>query len=430
MILKYLINVFNVWPAFLLPVFTDDNDFFFEKTQNNCIKEFIIADLKKFEKCFRFEINQEKKVSLNSKAIYAVGFSEFEYIYGESKSIIFDYQNNPSKYDQDETFKKSFLSFVEKYITTITIYKKKTPKQLPDYRIKSWIHYLNLNTDIKKKCYENENSILILNNRPDHKTNDIYYFKCLFENACYWTNEKSVMYQKSNSNVFKKLSFEKQIRFINTLIYTRPIDSYKITSRFSAFSFVRLSFFLWNKESVYELLHNMLATPPNRTNHRNKQRFFSIYDNMYKEEKKNIQDIISEWHLNITKPILDLNQEFKSIDILDYFTEQILLESEQEKSKVYLFNIIPLSNVTNTNMIVAQNFQDENDYYFKIVENGINVLDIISFLELLYKEHKRKISIIINDNEIYNNPIFHSWIDNQSEWLSVKSLPFILDVNA
>lgn len=428
--LKFLINVFNVWPSFLLPVFTDEKIFFFEKIQNNCIQEFIKADLQNFEKCFRFAVNSDNEVSLNEKSLFAIGFSETEYLYGESKSIILDYQSNPGKYEQDEVFKKSFLSFVEKYITAITIPKKTIHKQLPDYRMHSWIQYFNLNTDLKKICFENDNSILILNHRPNRRTKDIYYFKRLFEDDCYWTCEKSVIYQRRNSNVFRKLSFEKQIRFINAIIYKQPKDYYRINRRFSKIPLTRLSFFLWNRETADEMLRDMIGITSNQVLARYTQRYFSYYDDLYNEEEKSIHEILSEWHLNISKPVIDLYQKFESTDILDYFIEQIMLESEQEKSIVYLFNIIPLSNNTNTNMIVAQNFQIEKDYYFKIIENGISIIDIISFLKLLYKEQKRKISIILNDNEIYNNSLFHSWIDNQSEWLSVKSLPFVLDVNA
>lgn len=294
----------------------------------------------------------------------------------------------------------------------------------------SWIQYFNLNTDLKKICFENDNSILILNHRPNRRTKDIYYFKRLFEDDCYWTCEKSVIYQRRNSNVFRKLSFEKQIRFINAIIYKQPKDYYRINRRFSKIPLTRLSFFLWNRETADEMLRDMIGITSNQVLARYTQRYFSYYDDLCNEEEKSIQEILSEWHLNISKPVIDLYQKFESTDILDYFIEQIMLESEQEKSIVYLFNIIPLSNNTNTNMIVAQNFQIEKDYYFKIIENGISIIDIISFLKLLYKEQKRKISIILNDNEIYNNSLFHSWIDNQSEWLSVKSLPFVLDVNA
>lgn len=423
--LKYLINVFNVWPAFLLPVFYDEEKLFFQKIQSNYIKSFVEADLHHFEESYSFEVQDEICAKVNECAIYAIGFNQSDYIYGNNRAIIDDYQKNLKKYEQDEDFKKTITLFVNKYNSSIILGDRHKYIQNLVIHHDFKIEHSKTPSTLKKRYFENDYGVLYCAQNLTFTIDDIYLFKKIIDNNFHLNMAHNVSYQKHNSDTFRYLSFQKQANIIDFVIKNQPGDYYK---RLNNLFFDKMSTYLWDVESTYRVFeYNILKklNMLNRLNGNQRYRYSQIREYL----EKNLLDILTEWHLKLDGPILDLSKEFYRNENLDDFIEHLLLDAEQKKSELYLLNVISLSLNININMIVAQNFSNENVYNFKIKEGSVDFLDIIDFLELLYKEHKKKFMIIINDNKIFNNQQFYSWIEDNHDRFSIKSLPSFLGVS-
>lgn len=431
--LKYLINVFNVWPAFLLPVFYNDQKFFFQKIQSkyNYIDSFVEADLKCFEESYYFEVKKEIGAAVNESAIYAIGFNKSDFIYGDSETIIDDYRENFIKYEQDEYFKKTIISFMNKYNNGVMISNHAQNITInSNFNIK----YFKI-TDIQKKQYfENDYGVLYcVKNLTFATIDDIYLFKNLIDNN-FLNITCNVLYQKHNSDVFMYLSFQKQANIIDFVIKHQPREyqdrEYQAREYFKRkynLFFGNMSTYLWNIESINIVLKDNII----KSNLFN--RLYGNYNYNHlpirRYLEKNIQDILTEWHLKLNGSILELSKEINTKENFDDFINDLLLGAEQEESELYLLNVILLSKKVKTNMIVAQNYFNKKVYNFKIKEGSVSVLDIIDFLELLYEEHKKRFTIIISENEIFYNQQFYSWIEDNHDRFSVKSLPSLLGVS-
>lgn len=423
--LKYLINVFNVWPAFLLPVFYDEEKFFFQKIQSNYIESFVEADLHRFAESYSFEVQDEIVAKVNECAIYAVGFNQSDYFYGNNKAIIDDYQKNLKKYEQDEDFKKTIISFVNKYSNSIMV--SDSHKYIQNFIIHHdfKMEHSKISSAFKKGYFENDYSVLYCVQNLTVTIDDIYLFKKIIDNNLHLNMTRNVLYKKHNSDAFMYLSFQKQANIINFVIENQPREYYR---RRNNLFFDKMPTYLWNVESIYRVFKDNIIKKFNLLNRLNRyprHGYWQIREYL----EKNLQDILTEWHLKLDDPILDLSKGVNTKENLDDFIEHLLLDAEQEESELYLLNVISLSRKANINMIVAQNFFNKKMYNFKIKEGRVYILDIIDFLELLYKEHKKKFTIIINDNEIFDNQQFYSWIEDNHDRFSIKSLPSFLGVS-
>ncbi len=114
--LRALINVFNVWPDFLQPLFSENDDFYFQKQKDRIITDFqrgFTKDL--FENGHVINVENGITRKIGDYAIIAVGFSSNDYIVGTIDEVLSDYYNQPEKYFLDEKFFEEFLRFVKKY---------------------------------------------------------------------------------------------------------------------------------------------------------------------------------------------------------------------------------------------------------------------------------------------------------------------------
>ena len=107
-------NVFDVTPTFLLPVFTDGDNFFFQKIDKDIISDFVDAELRKFSDCPEHKfINENKTYSAGNEAVYAIGLPDRECFYGNRKDVEKYYYNNIQSFFEFPKFIKYMQAFIE-----------------------------------------------------------------------------------------------------------------------------------------------------------------------------------------------------------------------------------------------------------------------------------------------------------------------------
>lgn len=113
------INVFNVWPDFLLPIFKDKDEnsiYYFQKEADKHITDFVIANPEDFFKhSFIVKATKFIKLKVGDHATYAVGFNENDCFIGTIDEVIEHYKKNKNKYEKNEDFFESFSEFLKKY---------------------------------------------------------------------------------------------------------------------------------------------------------------------------------------------------------------------------------------------------------------------------------------------------------------------------
>ena len=111
--LSTLINVFNVVPTFLLPVFSDGSQFYFQVLKNDTIDCFEEADLSNFSACRSYDIVEQKTFMPKSSAIYAIDMPDGSFIYGDSDFIATNYFKNRSSFEKYPEFVDSMERFLQ-----------------------------------------------------------------------------------------------------------------------------------------------------------------------------------------------------------------------------------------------------------------------------------------------------------------------------
>lgn len=111
--LSALINVFDVVPAFLLPVFSNGVQFFFQGLDNNVISRFEEADLSQFIEKPVYQILDRHLYESGSPAIYGINLPNGDYIYGNSGIIADAYFNNLLNFAEYPDFMQSMQDFLK-----------------------------------------------------------------------------------------------------------------------------------------------------------------------------------------------------------------------------------------------------------------------------------------------------------------------------
>lgn len=113
LILHSFINVFNVTPTFLLPIFADSDKVMFQKIENDIISSFVDAELRKFDECRTYPVKDNKKTySPGAEAIYAIDLPNEECIYGNRNDIEKYYSENIEIFNNYPDFCEYMLSFI------------------------------------------------------------------------------------------------------------------------------------------------------------------------------------------------------------------------------------------------------------------------------------------------------------------------------
>ena len=94
--LHTLINVFDVEPCFLLPVFSDGIELFFQVITNNVITDFEHAYLTEFSNCKMHHVFDPNPYTLQSNALYSIQIPNSAFFYGDSVSIVSYFSANIS----------------------------------------------------------------------------------------------------------------------------------------------------------------------------------------------------------------------------------------------------------------------------------------------------------------------------------------------
>lgn len=432
------INVFDVWPAFLLPVFYDGNRYYFEKIQYNTIEKFVDADLTKFSESTNITINENKVYLSKDEALYAIGFEPNDYIYGNITKIINDYQSHPNKYEKDKEFRKSFFNFLnntrpiypnseEKRITsTISVEKRLALRNNPpDFHFINYIaHYKSFDYfKHSNKSFENNEFLLCVNNIAIKKTDDIYLYKQYIDKRCF---ENNLLYKKRSRYLFEYLPFEKQISIINFVMKSQPQNVLKRT-RYDEIRLRNISTlpkYLWNKDSLYCIISRMIESNNHAIRYRHKYRQYYNYLNYL------LNLFLKEWNLIIDKSLFNFLDNGFSEETIDEYFEGIEEEAKQESSLLYFFDIKKISVMTETFLLVVQNYYNEKQQFYKINSGNVCTNDLMNFFDLLYKETNNKITIIINKEDFFCDEKMEIWLEDNQEKINIKSLPSEIGINA
>lgn len=111
--LSALINVFNVVPAFLLPVFSNGVQFFFQVLDNDTISRFEEADLSQFTEKTVYQIFDHHLYNLGSPAVYGIDLPSGKYTYGNSRIIADAYFSNLLDFAEYLDFTQSMRDFLK-----------------------------------------------------------------------------------------------------------------------------------------------------------------------------------------------------------------------------------------------------------------------------------------------------------------------------
>ena len=111
--LSALINVFNVVPAFLLPVFSNGVQFFFQVLDNYTISRFEEADLSQFTEKTVYQIFDHHLYNLGSPAVYGIDLPGGKYTYGNSRIIADAYFSNLPDFAEYLDFTQSMRDFLK-----------------------------------------------------------------------------------------------------------------------------------------------------------------------------------------------------------------------------------------------------------------------------------------------------------------------------
>ncbi len=111
--LSALINVFNVVPAFLLPVFSNGVQFFFQVLDNDEISRFEEADLSQFTEKNVYQILDHRLYKPGSPAVYGIDLPNGKYTYGGSRKIADVYFSNLPNVAEYPDFTQSMRDFLK-----------------------------------------------------------------------------------------------------------------------------------------------------------------------------------------------------------------------------------------------------------------------------------------------------------------------------
>ena len=206
--LYLFLNVFDVTPTFLLPVFTDRTRFFFQEIENDAIKSFSEADMDYFSDCPQIRPISNDVYSVGESAIYAVQFPDGRFISGNSKTLLAYLNEEKALIDRFPVFKENVQEFQKQ------IYKNET-----------------LTISSQPQITENEIKVKVINTLRkiiDNKRNSFEdYFAQL-----------NVLFPSLRENLIKDISFGMYPQALNSL-YLAPYTS-NIISKNSNFSFKKM----------------------------------------------------------------------------------------------------------------------------------------------------------------------------------------------
>lgn len=114
-ILCYCINVFDIYPTFLLPVFkdTDKEIYFAQCSVDNIIKDFEEIDIEQYKRYSKiYDIDTLNSYKIGDKAVFSIDYKD-GFMYGSADQVITFYRNNHILFQDDE-----FSSYMSNFIAS------------------------------------------------------------------------------------------------------------------------------------------------------------------------------------------------------------------------------------------------------------------------------------------------------------------------
>ena len=458
--LYHLLNVFGVMPSFVLPIFSDGDAFYFQEIEHDRISSFSKADLTCFSECKMIDVNTPMEYTIGSSAIYAIQCPDSTCFMGHSREILSFFDNYSSMlnqypvfFDNMQEFKRCLQRGVIDDTPTDTHdtrneQKEQTSSTAPilqpkcvlpadsdrqkhlmiQYNQNSVIKYYNKPVPIRTKGRDSEDEISKHIFENQHKAvyflpssvitaNNIFHFRELI-NAERRDADPIVLEIARNSF----LPVSSQIGVINILLNYTPLSYAKIMNRRDRI--VRDH----NRKALMVFSYDGSRFPRWRSN-------LWTYSHVYRLFKlpgtgrvlyagNMLQSVIKGWGLYIDVPISSI---FKDIpDRFSWLSDYFGIEDSDiitGASKVFWLEIRKLSK--RVNAIIAQDFfTDEPCFWIK--EKPVSSSLLTSFIDGLYQDAKRKVSLLLLYVNCDDNPIddcFSEWLNNNDKKCQILEIP-------
>lgn len=418
--LSALINVFNVVPAFLLPVFSNGVQFFFQVLDNNTISCFEEADLSQFTEKTVYRILDRHLYKSGSPAIYGIDLPGGNYIYGNSGIIADAYFNNLLNFAEYPDFMQSMRDFLMetnigrtirgvpaalmdmnlicKYVRPGFMYSEEQGGKKPsDSRrmLSAGAHQITLKNlghtySVLLHKYEPIHTEVVENTvcaiyRPDKsfiKTHDIFVFRYLIKNP---DTRYIAQYNKTASEI----PVELQIELLDVLFQYVPKNYTPLLGMH------RSSWELWDYGTTVQVFSSMC-----------KQTDY-LRPGLLKH-------YLMKLGIHIEYPKLsesDSGSDSADNCLIDLFSS-IEETTNMEEAYLFWFEVKALSH--NVYAILAQNYKTGRKH-FRLKEDSLSSNDLIDFIVALSHDVLGKKVVLMR---VRSEKFPHLFDDRLSDWLS------------
>lgn len=412
-----LINVFDVNPTFLLPIFKKGEEYYFQDIYKNKINSFSRADLTQFKNCKIYNINDRYVFKVQCPAFYGIEKpNSSDYYIGDSTEIIRFYNENRKIFDIYPQFTKTMDSFIsennhsnkdilqwrkhliQKDIRRLITDKCDVSRSLVpvkqnfsnnynclEHEIFDYIYELDFYKTKKQydPCFiESSTGSFAINPKYIFKTDNIFYVWELLKSQTTFENVPFIQYTRKN-------------RFVPLSVQMELLDYIMARSNAGKIYNVNLICYLMS------LLFNSFEKS--------------------KKYKKTIMDKIikKDWGLDINPTSTAFNIE--NIESLFLFDEM---------DSTFWFGIKKLS--PQSYAIIVKHCASE-ELLFCIANNYCGTKNIINFIQSLYETVNNKITLIPccdeSEQGIFNDE-FSNWLNLNEDICTIKGTQSFINKNS
>ena len=396
--LHMLINVFDISPAFLLPIYNKDDEYYFQCLMDHRIRDFTIASMEKFEECKQYTVDENIYKTTGDSALYAIEIADgTHYVYGDSKYVIDYYSGNMELFESCDYFKEIMEDFK----------KIKNTTNLPSCISNDVSFELISEISLRDKLYKNISSYLYnpvsYSNVPISKPkkrfrklkDNMTAFSGVKEYAFFENKSSSLIVNREtifrSQSVFGAWERLKNNRYSYNFESLRPIQcDYKSKAIPLSIQFQMIDYILDQKrgDADIKLLHSYLYYKT--------KRYLSL-DDVY-------DMIVKDWRIDIIKESLYSPMGSEGF----VFNDKYLLGVKRLTSTLFA--------------IIGQSINERN-IYFKLLYSNSSDKDLICFIKRIYKDIGDTVNIIPGYNEtefdIFGEEFFE-WVAANEQICSIR----------
>ena len=367
-----LINVFGVKPTFLLPIFENDGQYYFQNICNDKIESFSLAELEPFVECEKYNVVEKNFYrAIDSCAFYAIEtLCECGYFIGDKKEVLKYYYQHEKVLGSSFSFSNAMKNFAAE--------ERENKEKENNTQLVKCSDKVKAFTEIffyPKKDLSRYSPVARPLLRRGNKRR--YNMKMWHSNEyrMFWRK-----FQRYNSGTIINLD-DGLTFYLETNNFIMPINSlFGLAQNVIKIDSLKG---ICDSNIVFNELLNMGLK--------------------YKVTKRDVLDMMENlWGFNV-------NNSMVNIEILD--NDFNLLSDEHEA--VFMFGTKKLD--SNLYVILVKEHAT-NDIYFHVVRYSLGSENIVKFIKRLYKKIKKKIIIIPCCNASRVN-IFDDYFAN---WLSAN----------